>query len=170
MGSEMCIRDRAHILEGLTVALANIDPIIELIKAAPNPPAAKEKLVAGVGEPGSVVEMLERAGADASKPEDLGDEFGLLEDGYHLSPAQAQAILDLRLHRLTGLEQDKILAEYREILVRIEGFLEILQSPDRLKEVIREELEAVKEQYDDCLLYTSPSPRDRTRSRMPSSA
>ena len=93
--------------------------------------------------------MLERAGADASKPEDLGDEFGLLEDGYHLSPAQAQAILDLRLHRLTGLEQDKILAEYREILVRIEGFLEILQSPDRLKEVIREELEAVKEQYDD---------------------
>ena len=142
-------RERAHILEGLTVALANIDPIIELIKAAPNPPAAKEKLVAGVWEPGSVVEMLERAGADASKPEDLGDEFGLLEDGYHLSPAQAQAILDLRLHRLTGLEQDKILAEYREILVRIEGFLEILQSPDRLKEVIREELEAVREQYDD---------------------
>ena len=85
-------RERAHILEGLTVALANIDPIIELIKAAPNPPAAKEKLVAGVWEPGSVVEMLERAGADASKPEDLGDEFGLLEDGYHLSPAQLSLI------------------------------------------------------------------------------
>lgn len=142
-------RDRAHILEGLAVALANIDPIIELIKAAPNPPVAKEGLIAGVWKPGSVVEMLERAGADASKPEHLGDEFGLLEDGYHLSPAQAQAILDLRLHRLTGLEQEKIIDEYREILVKIEGFLEILESPDRLREVIRTELEEVKEQYDD---------------------
>ncbi len=142
-------RDRAHILEGLAVALANIDPVIELIKAAPNPPAAKAGLIAGVWKPGSVVEMLERAGADASKPEGLGPEFGLLDDGYHLSAAQAQAILDLRLHRLTGLEQDKIIAEYREILEKIEGLLEILQSPDRLREVIREELEEVKEQYDD---------------------
>ena len=142
-------RDRAHILEGLAVALANIDPIIELIKAAPNPPAAKEGLLAGVWQPGTVVDMLERAGAAASKPEHLGDEYGLLDDGYHLSPAQAQAILDLRLHRLTGLEQEKIIDEYREILVKIEGFLEILENPDRLREVVREELEEVKEQYDD---------------------
>ena len=93
--------------------------------------------------------MLERAGAAGSKPDDLGDEFGMLDDGYHLSPAQAQAILDLRLHRLTGLEQDKILDEYREILTRIEGFMEILENPDRLREVIREELQEVLEQYGD---------------------
>ena len=142
-------RERAHILEGLAVALANIDPIIDLIKAAPNPPTAKEQLVAGVWKPGSVVDMLERAGAAGSKPDDLGDEFGMLDDGYHLSPAQAQAILDLRLHRLTGLEQDKILDEYREILTRIEGFMEILENPDRLREVIREELQEVLEQYGD---------------------
>jgi DNA gyrase subunit A len=142
-------RERAHILEGQAVALANIDEIIELIKTSPTPPEAKERLVSGVWKPGSVVDMLERAGADASKPEDLGEEYGLHDDGYHLSPEQAQAILDLRLQRLTGLEQDKIIQEYREILERIEGFLEILQSPDRLREVIREELEAVKEQYDD---------------------
>ena len=171
-------RERAHILEGLAVALANIDPIIDLIKAAPNPPTAKEQLVAGVWKPGSVVDMLERAGAAGSKPDDLGDEFGMLDDGYHLSPVQAQAILDLRLHRLTGLEQDKILDEYREILTRIEGFMEILENPDRLREVIREELQEVLEQFGDerrtriliCLLYTSPSPRDATLSRMPSSA
>ncbi len=142
-------RERAHILEGWTVALANIDPIIELIKSSPSPPVAKEKLVAGVWKPGSVVDMLERAGAAASKPDDLGEEFGLLEDGYHLSPAQAQAILDLRLHRLTGLEQDKIIAEYREILSRIEEFMEILENPDRLREVIRDELQEVLEQYGD---------------------
>ena len=93
--------------------------------------------------------MLERAGAAASKPEDLGAEFGLLDDGYHLSPAQAQAILDLRLHRLTGLEQDKIIDEYREILTRIEDFMEILENPDRLRAVIRGELEEVLEQYGD---------------------
>ncbi len=142
-------RDRAHVLEGLAVALANIDPVIELIKAAPNPAAAKEGLVAKVWKPGSVVEMLERAGADASKPEDLDESFGLHDDGYHLTPVQAQAILDLRLHRLTGLEQEKIIEEYREILSKIEDFLDILESPDRLREVIREELTEVKEQYDD---------------------
>jgi DNA gyrase subunit A len=142
-------RERAHILEGLAVALANIDPIIELIKTSPNPPAAKQQLIDGVWKPGSVVEMLERAGAKASRPSDLGDEFGLHEDGYHLSPAQAQAILDLRLHRLTGLEQEKIIQEYREILTRIEGYIEILENPERLREVVREELEAVQEQYGD---------------------
>jgi DNA gyrase subunit A len=142
-------RDRAHILEGLAVALANIDPVIELIKAAPNPPAAKEQLVKQVWKPGSVVDMLERAGAEASKPEDLEDHYGLHDDGYHLSPVQAQAILDLRLHRLTGLEQEKIIEEYREILGKIEAFLEILESPDRLREVIREELIEVRDQYTD---------------------
>lgn len=142
-------RARAHILEGLAVALANIDPIIDLIKAAPNPPAAKEGLIAGVWKPGSVVDMLERAGAAGSKPDGLGDEFGLLDDGYHLSPDQAQAILDLRLHRLTGLEQDKIIDEYREILTKIEGFMEILENPDRLREVIRDELNEVLEQFGD---------------------
>ncbi len=142
-------RERAHILEGLAVALANIDPIIELIKTSPNPPAAKQQLIDGVWQPGSVVEMLERAGAKASRPSELGEEFGLHEDGYHLSPAQAQAILDLRLHRLTGLEQEKIIQEYREILTRIEGYIEILENPERLREVVREELEAVQEQYGD---------------------
>ncbi len=142
-------RDRAHILEGLAVALANIDPIIQLIKSAPNPPAAKEGLISGVWMPGSVVEMLERAGADASKPEELGEEFGLLEDGYHLSATQAQAILDMRLQKLTGLEQDKIIDEYREILEKITGLLEILESPDRLRAVIRTELEEIQEQYND---------------------
>jgi DNA gyrase subunit A len=142
-------RDRAHILEGLAVALANIDPVIELIKAAPNPPAAKEQLVKQVWKPGSVVDMLERAGAEASKPEDLEEHYGLHDDGYHLSPVQAQAILDLRLHRLTGLEQEKIIEEYREILGKIEAFLEILESPDRLREVIREELIEVRDQYTD---------------------
>lgn len=142
-------RDRAHILEGLAVALANIDPVINLIKAAPNPPAAKEQLIEQVWKPGSVVEMLERAGAEASKPEELEEKYGLHEDGYHLSPAQAQAILDLRLHRLTGLEQEKIIAEYKEILGKIQEFLEILESPDRLREVIRDELIEVRDQYDD---------------------
>ncbi|MEM7258582.1 MAG: DNA gyrase C-terminal beta-propeller domain-containing protein, partial [Pseudomonadota bacterium] len=142
-------RDRAHILEGLAVALANIDPVIDLIKAAPNPPAAKEQLIAQVWKPGSVVDMLERAGAEASKPEELGEEYGLHDDGYHLSPVQAQAILDLRLHRLTGLEQEKIIEEYREILGKIADFLEILESPDRLREVIRDELKEVLDQYSD---------------------
>jgi len=142
-------RDRAHILEGLAVSLANIDPIIELIKAAPNPPAAKEGLVAGVWKPGAVVDMLERAGTTASRPDGLSEEFGLLEDGYHLTPEQAQAILDMRLQKLTGLEQDKIIEEYREILVKIEGFMEILENPDRLREVIRDELLEIKEQYGD---------------------
>jgi len=105
-------RDRAHILEGLAVALANIDPIIELIKASQNSAEAKEKLVAQTWEPGIVSGMLERAGAEASKPENLDARFGLHDGRYQLSETQAQAILDLRLHRLTGLEQDKIVEEY----------------------------------------------------------
>src|SRR3569832_65429 len=142
-------RERAHILEGLAVALANIDPIIALIKAAPNPAAAKEGLMAQAGAAGLVIEMLSRAGATASRPENLAAEFGLVDDGYRLSEAQAKAILDLRLHTLTGLEQEKIVNEYKEILVKIGDLLDILGNPDRLLQVIREELLAIKAQYGD---------------------
>ncbi len=142
-------RERAHVLEGLAVALANIDEVIELIKASPNPAEAKQGLMGRLWQPGMVVDMLEGAGADASRPEGLSRDFGLVEGGYRLTESQAQSILDLRLHRLTGLEQDKILGEFRELLDRIAGLIEILDSTDRLMEVIREELEAIKEQYAD---------------------
>lgn len=142
-------RDRAHVLEGLAVALANIDPVIKLIKESSSPGEAKIKLVEKVWAPGVVMDMLQRAGAAASRPEGLDDTFGLQDDGYYLSEVQAQAILDLRLHRLTGLEQDKIVSEYREILLRIEELLEILRNPERLRQVIREELLEILEKYGD---------------------
>ncbi|MBX2825417.1 MAG: DNA gyrase subunit A [Gammaproteobacteria bacterium] len=142
-------RDRAHVLEGLAVALANIDPIIKLIRESETPAVAKERLVGQVWEPGVVMDMLDRAGALASKPEDLGAEFGLVDGKYQLTEVQAQAILDLRLHRLTGLEQDKIVAEYREILEKIEDFLDILTDPERLRLVIRQELVDVIDQFGD---------------------
>ncbi|MEJ2554471.1 MAG: DNA gyrase subunit A, partial [Gammaproteobacteria bacterium] len=142
-------RDRAHILEGLAVALVNIDPVIALIKAAANPAEAKEALMARAWAPGVVTDLLARAGAAASRPEGLAADFGLSDQGYRLSDAQAKAILDLRLHTLTGLEQEKIVNEYKEILVKIEELLEILSNPDRLMQVIREELLAMKEQYGD---------------------
>ncbi|RMG59862.1 MAG: DNA gyrase subunit A [Gammaproteobacteria bacterium] len=142
-------RARAHVLEGLAVALANIDEVIELIKTSPTPAEAKAGLMARAWTPGSVDAMLERAGAQASRPEDLAPEFGRLEDGYHLSDAQAQAILDLRLHRLTGLEQDKILDEFKELLDRIEYLLNILADPDELRRVIRDELIEIRDQYGD---------------------
>ncbi|MCG6871833.1 MAG: DNA gyrase subunit A [Gammaproteobacteria bacterium] len=142
-------RDRAHVLEGLAVALSNIDPVIALIKAAKTPAEAKEKLMLTPWPPGVVANMLDRAGAAMSRPEDLAAEFGLQEQGYHLSATQAQAILDLRLHRLTGLEQDKLRSEYGEILERIRDLLEILNEPERLKTVIREELAEVRERYAD---------------------
>lgn len=142
-------RDRAHILEGLAVALTNIDEIIALIRRAENPAQAKQELVARVWVPGIVQEMLNRAGAEASRPDGLSDQYGLLHDGYHLSPEQAQAILDLRLHRLTGLEQDKLIQEFKEIIDKIADLLEILSNPDRLMNVIREELLAVRDQYGD---------------------
>ncbi len=106
-------RERAHILEGLAVALANIDEIIALIKAAASPAEARSGLLARSWPPGVVSELLERAGALATRPQTLGAEFGLRGGAYRLSEAQAQAILDMRLHRLTGLEQDKIVAEYK---------------------------------------------------------
>ncbi len=142
-------RERAHVLEGLAVALANIDPIIALIKAAPSPAEAKAGLLARGWEAGVVSEMLARAGAEASRPDGLAKEFGLVNGEYHLSEAQAQAILELRLHRLTGLEQDKIINEYRELLDVIADLLDILGSHERLMSVIREELEAIREQYGD---------------------
>ena len=142
-------RDRAHVLEGLTVALGNIDEIIALIKASQSPADAKAALLDKRWRPGQVLDMLERAGADASRPEGLSREYGLVDGGYRLSEAQAQAILDLRLHRLTGLEQDKILDEFREILAAIADYLEILASDERLMGVIRDELLEIKAQYGD---------------------
>ena len=142
-------RERAHVLEGLAVALANIDAVIALIRASANPTEARQRLVEHVWTPGSVRDMLDRAGADTSKPDDLPRGLGLGEDGYRMSEAQAQAILDLRLHRLTGLEQEKIIEEFDGLLDRIRGLLEILVNPDRLREVVREELLEVKEQFAD---------------------
>ncbi|ABE59519.1 MULTISPECIES: DNA gyrase subunit A [Chromohalobacter] len=144
-------RDRGHILEGLAVAISNIDEVIELIKASPSAAEAKEKLVARAWRPGQVTDMLERAGATSCKPEDLEEGYGLAEgqNEYRLSPAQAQAILELRLHRLTGLETEKLLDEYLSILKRIAELNEILASPERLLDVIREELQAIRDQYGD---------------------
>ncbi|MFV2030937.1 MAG: DNA gyrase subunit A [Gammaproteobacteria bacterium] len=142
-------RDRAHILEGLAVALSNIDEIIALIKKSSSPAIAKAALLERTWAPGVVMEMLKRAGADSSRPEGINVDSGLLGDEYRLTEKQAQSILDLRLHRLTGLEQDKILTEYREILEKIEDLLDILQRDERLKQEIRLELEAIKEQFSD---------------------
>ncbi len=142
-------RERAHLLEGLAVALANIDPVIALIKESPTPAEARAGLIGQAWAPGSVTAMLKRAEGIQTRPDDLEGEFGLQKDGYRLSEAQAQAILDLRLHRLTGLEQDKILSEYKEILDTIEDLIEILEQPDRLLSVIREELEDIRERYAD---------------------
>jgi len=142
-------RERAHVLEGLAIALANIDEVIELIKKSKNSAEAKVGLVSRSWELGMVSDMLSRSGAEASRPEFLQDEFGMRDGGYYLSEAQAQAILELRLHRLTGLEQDKIINEFSEILDVIKALIEILASPDRLLEVIREELRQIKEDFGD---------------------
>ncbi|MEE4331611.1 MAG: DNA gyrase C-terminal beta-propeller domain-containing protein, partial [Wenzhouxiangella sp.] len=142
-------RERAHILEGLTVALANLDEVIELIKASPTPADARERLQARSWDAGLVSALLGQAGAELSRPEELQPEFGLSEDGYQLSPVQAQAILDLRLQKLTGLEQDKLAEEYQEILGQIQELMRILSEPDALMQVIREELEALKDQFGD---------------------
>ena len=142
-------RDRAHILEGLATALANIDEVIELIKASPSPSEAREALLSQGWRSEMILEMLGAAGAQASRPEDLAAEFGLVEGQYYLSPVQAQAILDMRLHRLTGLEQDKILQEYREVLDQIRDLLAILSDPDNLMAVIRQELVAINDEYGD---------------------
>lgn len=142
-------RERGHILEGLAVSLANIDRVIELIRTSPTSAEAKEKIVSESWEPGNVVAMLERAGADACRPDDLEAGYGFVDGAYHLSPDQAQAILDLRLHRLTGLEHDKLLGEYKSLIELIGELLNILSDPDRLMEVIREELEEVRDTFGD---------------------
>ncbi len=142
-------RDRAHVLEGQAVALANIDEVIALIKASPTPADAREGLLAKCWAPGVVTAMLERAGETDTRPDDLGREFGLIDTEYRLSPTQAQAILDLRLHRLTGLEQEKIINEYKEILIKINQFSSILADPDNLLKVIRDELAEVRDAFGD---------------------
>ena len=142
-------RDRIHVLEGQSVALANIDEVIALIKASPSPAAAKEALMARPWLPGAVSGMLEKAGATDTRPDALEDGFGLVDEGYRLSPVQAQAILDLRLHRLTGLEQEKLFKEYKELLDKINQLSMILASPDELLRVIREELIEIREAYGD---------------------
>ncbi len=142
-------RERGHILEGQAVALSNIDPVIELIKTSPIPAEAKERLIATAWASSAVEAMVERAGADSCRPEDLDPQYGLRDGKYYLSPEQAQAILELRLHRLTGLEHEKLLAEYQEILTQIGELIRILTSAERLMEVIREELEKVKAEFGD---------------------
>jgi len=143
-------RDRAHILEGLAIALANIDEIIEMIKASQSPSEAKKGLVARGWQLGDVAQMLQRTGdEDPSRPEWLAPEFGIRDDEYFLTEQQAQAILDLRLHKLTGLEHDKILDEYRSLLELIAELLLILGSSERLMEVIREELEVIRDEFGD---------------------
>jgi len=142
-------RDRAHILEGLAIALTNIDEIIELIKNSSSPSDAKTGLVSRGWKLGNVQEMLERAGESAARPEWLEEHFGIRDGYYYLTEQQAQAILDLRLHKLTGLEHEKILGEYKELLDLIAELLHILASSVRLMEVICEELEAAKALYGD---------------------
>jgi len=142
-------RDRAHVLEGQAVALANIDKVIALIKASPSPADAKIALIDASWEPGSVTEMLQRAGETDTRPDGLEDGFGLVDGLYRLSAVQAQAILDLRLHRLTGLEQEKIINEYKEILSKIKGYSDILADPDQLLQVIRDELHEVRDAFGD---------------------
>jgi DNA gyrase subunit A len=142
-------RERAHILEGLAVALANIDEIIALIKAAPSPAEARTALLSRPWPAGIVPELLARAGAISTRPNGLAADFGMNGGGYHLSEAQAQAILDMRLNRLTGLEQDKIITEYKELLDQIRDLGDILARPERLTQVVRQELIEIREAYGD---------------------
>jgi DNA gyrase subunit A len=142
-------RERAHLLEGLAVALANIDEVIATIKRSPSPPEAKAALMARHWSSGAVPEMLKRAGDVSTRLDEASSEFGLSEQGYRLSDAQAQAILDMRLHRLTALEQDKIVEEFRELLVHIRDLAEVLAKPERLLAVIRQELIEVRGRYAD---------------------
>ncbi len=142
-------RDRAHVLEGQAVALANIDEVIAMIKASASPAEARVSLVETVWPPGAVTEMLDRAGATDTRPDALGTGFGLVDGKYRLSEVQAQAILDLKLHRLTGLEQEKIVKEYKDLLDVIKNLSDILADPDELLRVIREELEEIRTNYGD---------------------
>ena len=142
-------RARAHVLEGLTVALANIDAMIELIRTSESPQVARERMLARKWEPGMVRALLAAAGDTASRPEDLDPRAGLKQDGYQLSEIQAKEILEMRLHRLTGLEQDKLTDEYKQLLETIRGLIAILEDPDKLMAVIRGELVEMKDLYGD---------------------
>ena len=142
-------RERGHVLEGLAVALANIDAVIELIKTSPSSAEAKEKLLARSWKSDTVLAMLGEVGPDACRPEGLEENFGLHGNEYFLSPEQAQAILELRLHRLTGLEHEKLINDYQELLKQIADYLDILHNRERLLLVVRQELEAVQEEYGD---------------------
>ncbi len=142
-------REKAHIQEGLAVALDNVDEIIALIKASPTPADARRGLMAKLWTSSAVAEMLQRASLDATRPEGLALEYGLSKSGYLLSEAQAQAILELRLQRLTGLERDKIVADYAELLERIADLMDILARPERISEMIVEELTVIRAQFGD---------------------
>mgnify|MGYP001380042031 CR=1 FL=1 len=142
-------RERGHILEGLAVALANVDEMIALIKASPTPPEAKVALMARAWRSQVVDEMLKRALADQARPEGLPAQFGASKDGYRLSDAQAQAILEMRLQRLTGLEQDKITGEYREVMELIADLIDILAKPQRVTKIVGDELAAIRDEFGD---------------------
>jgi DNA gyrase subunit A len=142
-------RERGHILEGLAVALSNVDAVVELIKKAPTPADAKRELMARAWQSQLVREMLSRASAEGFRPEGLAAEFGLQADGYHLSDAQAQRILEMQLQRLTGLEQDKIRDEYRQVIEEIVDLIDILDKPERVTAIIAAELNGIKEEFGD---------------------
>jgi DNA gyrase subunit A len=142
-------RERGHVLEGLAIALANIDEIIAAIKASPSPAEARAALAARVWNSGAVPQMLARAGGISTRPEGESPPLGIVAGGYRLTEVQAQAILDMRLHRLTGLEQEKVIAEYEELLTLIRDLADILARPERLLEVIRNELEAIRDSFSD---------------------
>ncbi len=142
-------RERGHILEGLAVALANVDEIVELIKSSETPVIAKERLLGRAWKSAMVEEMLARIDPEFSRPVNVGPEFGLQVDGYHLSEIQAQRILEMQLQRLTNLESDKIIGEYKEIMAKIADLLDILANPSRITQIIREELTQIQEQFGD---------------------
>jgi DNA gyrase subunit A len=142
-------RERGHVLEGLAVALSNVDEVIAIIKAAPTPPVARTELMARTWTSPLVQQMLDRATADSFRPENLPREYGLSPQGYRLSDVQAQRILEMQLQRLTGLEQDKILSEYREVIAAIEDLLDILAKPERVTRIIADELQEVKREFGD---------------------
>lgn len=142
-------RERGHVLEGLAVALANIDAVIELIKTSPSSAEAKEKLLARSWKSDSVLAMLGEVGADACRPQNLPEQYGLKDSEYFLSPEQAQAILELRLHRLTGLEHEKLINDYKELLVQIADYIDILENRARLISVVREEMQELLNEYGD---------------------
>ncbi|OJW80990.1 DNA gyrase subunit A, partial [Thiobacillus sp. 65-1402] len=142
-------RERGHILEGLAVALANVDEIVELIKSSETPVIAKERLLGRAWKSAMVEEMLARIDPEFSRPVNVGPEFGLHSDGYHLSEIQAQRILEMQLQRLTNLESDKIIGEYKEIMAKIADLLDILANPSRITQIIREELTQVRDQFGD---------------------